>query len=61
MAQPKALARAKRWARRIAAPQSGPDKRRCLRQCLNALYSALPPKPDGTHPLDAVNLKLEGD
>lgn len=55
------LQRAKRWARRVAADQSAPDKRRCVRQCLNALYSILPPKADGTHPLDARNLKLRGD
>jgi hypothetical protein len=55
------LRQARRWARRVAARQSGPDKRRCLRQALNALYSTLPPKRDGTHPLDAAALKLEGD
>lgn len=54
------LAKAKRWARRIAAARSAPDKRRCLRRCLDALYAALPPKRDGSHPLDSNNLKLEG-
>lgn len=54
------LKRAKRWSRRISAARFRPDKLRCLRQCLNALYSMLPPKLDGSHPLDADRMKLEG-
>ena len=56
-----AMARAKRWSRRVAAARSAPDQRRCVRQCLMALYSTLPPKRDGSHPLDAQQLKLEGE
>jgi len=54
------LKRAKRWLNRAAAARSEPDRRRCHRQGLQALLSILPPKRDGSHPLDADNLKLEG-
>lgn len=54
------MAQAKRWARRVCREQSAADKRRCVRRTLDALYSILPPKPDGSHPLDPNNLKLEG-
>lgn len=54
------IVKAKRWACRIARGQSAADKRRCVRRALDALYSTLPPKRDGTHPLDADHLKLEG-
>jgi hypothetical protein len=57
----RAIARARRWARRVARPQSRPDKNRCVRRTLEALYSILPPKRDGSHPLDADSLKLEGE
>lgn len=55
------ILQSKRWARRIARGQSAADKRRCVRRCLDALYAALPPKRDGSHPLDADRVKLEGD
>ena len=55
------MAQAKRWARRVARQQSAADKRRCVRRTVDALLSILPPKRDGTHPLDADHLKLEGD
>lgn len=55
------LVKAKRWACRVGREQSAADKRRCVRRTLDALYSILPPKLDGTHPLDAERLKLEGD
>jgi len=55
-----AMSRAKRWARRVCGNQSEADKRRCVRRTLDALYSILPPKRDGSHPLDADKLKLEG-
>ena len=58
--QAKTLKRAKRWAQRAAAVRSEPDRRRCHRQSMQALFSILPPKLDGTHPLDAHHLKLEG-
>lgn len=61
MASAPELQRAKRWARRVAADQSKADKRRCVRRTLDALYSILPPKVDGTHPLDPSNLKLRGE
>jgi len=51
--------RAKRWANRLPGARSRADKRRCLRQMMAALYSALPPKTDGTHPLDASRMTLE--
>jgi hypothetical protein len=57
----KALNRAKRWLDRAAAASSGPDRQRCHRQGLLALYSTLSPKRDGSHPLDADQLKLGGD
>lgn len=56
----RARQRAKRWACRVAAQQSLPDKNRCVRRMFEALYVTLPPKRDGSHPLDADNLKLEG-
>lgn len=55
------LVKAKRWACRVRAQQSEADKRRCVRRTIDALYSILPPKRDGTHPLDADQLKLEGE
>lgn len=61
MAAKPAIQKAKRWASRIPAARSRPDKDRCKRQMLRALYSALSPRCDGTHPLDADNLKLEGE
>jgi len=61
MAARSGLAKAKRWAYRIPAARSRPDKDRCRRQMLRALYSIMSPKPDGTHPLDADHLKLEGE
>lgn len=54
------MSRAKRWSERVSARQSKADKRRCVRRTLEALYSILPPKRDGSHPLDADSLKLEG-
>lgn len=54
------IRRAKRWAERIAQEKSPLNKARCQRQMMRVLFSALPPKPDGTHPLDADQLKLEG-
>lgn len=54
-----AIERAKRWADRMIATPSQPDKRRCRRQMMRALYSMLPRKTDGTHPLDASRLTLE--
>lgn len=56
----RAIARAKRWARRICREQTRPGKQRAKNRMLCALYSALPPKADGTHPLDNKNFKLEG-
>jgi len=61
MAARSAVAKAKRWAYRIPAARSRPDKARCQRQMLQALYSVMAPKPDGTHPLDASHLKLESE
>jgi hypothetical protein len=57
----KKLAQAERWANRVACQQSKADKKRCVRRTLDALYSILPPKPDGSHPLDARNLTLRGE
>jgi hypothetical protein len=45
----------------VACRQSKADKNRCVRRTLDALYSILPPKVDGTHPLDARSLKLRGE
>lgn len=59
--KPPALVKAKRWACRVGREQSAADKRRCVRRTLDALYSVLSPKRDGTHPLDADQLKLEGE
>lgn len=56
-----AIAKAKRWASRIPAARSRPDKDRCKRQMLQALYSTMARARDGTHPLDADHLKLKGD
>ena len=56
-----ALKRAMRFAKRAKHCRSEPDRRSTWRQTIDALYSALPPKADGTHPLDARNLKLRGD
>lgn len=58
MKAPVALAR--RWAERIPQERSRAGKARCLRRCLDALYTVLPPKVDGTHPLDSKQFKLEG-
>ncbi len=55
-----AMSQAMRWARRVARAQSAADKQRCVRRTVDALLSALPPKVDGTHPLDAGHLKLVG-
>ena len=57
----KRLAQAERWAERVACRQSKADKNRCVRRTLDALYSILPPKLDGSHPLDARSLKLRGE
>lgn len=53
------LERAKRWAKRLPFCRSRADKRRVYRQMRMALLSALPPKTDGTHPLDADRMTLE--
>lgn len=50
----RSLRRAKRWASRAAHAQSKPEIARCARQALDSLYAALPPKRDGTHPLDSL-------
>lgn len=54
------IARSKRWSERLAAcaSRSERDKGKCYRQMMAALLGALPPKRDGTHPLD--KFKLEG-
>ncbi len=54
------MQRAKRWADRYAAcaARSDRDSQRCYRQMMAALLGALPPKADGTHPLD--KFRLEG-
>lgn len=52
------LAKAKRWANRLPRERSDKSKEKAKRQMLRALFSILPPKPDGTHPLD--KFKLEG-
>lgn len=54
------IRQAKRWSTRIAREKSPLNKARCQRQMMRALFSALPPKRDGSHPLDADQLKLEG-
>lgn len=53
--------RAMRFAKRAKHCRSEPDRRSTWRQTVDAMLSALPPKADGTHPLDARNLKLRGD
>jgi len=57
----KKLAQAERWANRVACQQSKADKNRCVRRTLDALYSILPPKTDGSHPLDGRSLTLRGE
>jgi hypothetical protein len=52
------LACAKRWAARLPREQFRPGKEKAKRRMLRALFSILPPKTDGTHPLD--EFKLEG-
>jgi hypothetical protein len=52
------LACAKRWAARLPRERSDKSKDKAKRQMLLALFSILPPKTDGTHPLD--KFKLEG-
>lgn len=54
-----AIARAKRMAERLPACNTGPGKRCAMRLMVRALLSALPPKRDGSHPLDADRMKLE--
>lgn len=48
----KALARAKRWARRgpAHAARSKPEAMRCWRHMMSAIYEFLPPMRDGTKP-----------
>lgn len=57
-----AFRKAKRWSERLAAcaARSDRDKGKCYRQMMAALLGALPPKRDGTHPLDNNKFKLEG-
>jgi len=50
---------AKRWAERLPREKSVKSKKKCKNQMLLALFSALPPKRDGTHPLDPGKFKLE--
>lgn len=52
-----AIARAKRWAHRLPRERWQPGKQKCKKLMLEALYSALPPKRDGTHPLDAQQVE----
>jgi len=52
--------RAMRFAKRAKFCRSEPDRRSTWRQTVDAMLSALPPKPDGSHPLDARSLKLRG-
>ena len=54
-----AIARAKRWANRLPACRSRVEKNRVYRQMRTALFTALPRKADGTHPLDAEQMTLE--
>lgn len=54
-----AIARARRWADRLPACRSRPEKRRVYRQMRAALFAALPRKTDGSHPLDADRMTLE--
>lgn len=49
-----ALKRAQRWAHRLPHERWQPGKQKCKKLMLEALYSALPPKRDGTHPLDGA-------
>jgi hypothetical protein len=53
--------KAMRFARRGKACRSEPDRRATWRQMVSAMLRELPPKVDGTHPLDAQNLKLTGE
>ncbi len=53
-------AKAKRWAKRIAHERTPINKKRCQREMLRALFSALGPRPDGSDPLDGDSFKLEG-
>lgn len=54
------LRQAKRWSERYApcAQRSARDGKKCYDKMMAALLGALPPKRDGTHPLD--KFKLEG-
>ena len=54
------LKRAMRFARRAKKCRTDADRMSTWRQMRDALLSCLPPKRDGSHPLDADNLKLEG-
>lgn len=54
----RAFSKAKRWARRICSEPYRPGKDRAKNRMLESMYSAMSPKPDGTHPLD--KFKLEG-
>jgi len=51
------LRTAKRWAKRIAKESTKAGKQSCIRRCLDALYSILPPKTDGSHPLHTLTLR----
>mgnify|MGYP007080395341 CR=1 FL=1 len=55
------LAQARRWSERVAREQSRQDKQRCVRRTLDALYFILPPKRDGSHPLDEQSFRLEAE
>lgn len=47
-----------RWSKRIRPEPYRPGKDRAKRCMLEAMYSVMSPKVDGTHPLD--KFKLEG-
>jgi hypothetical protein len=53
----KQLRAAKRWANRIPKERTKAGKQSCIRRCLDALYSILPPKADGSHPLHTLKLR----
>lgn len=54
-----AIARAKRLSFGLPKCRSRAEKRRLYRVMRAALFSALPPKKDGSHPLDADRMTLE--
>jgi hypothetical protein len=51
---------AKRWANRLPRERSENSKLKAYNLMLRALLSTLPPKTDGTHPLDHKHFELEG-